>query len=301
MFTNILAPAAPEPYCERSVDAAVELARRFGAGLTLMHVHGIERPWDHAEFRLTDQELDEIRQVVLGRYALKLSLVPDHRIEVTQGIPHTEILRLARQQGSDLIVMCPYRREVAYQEKLRWGRIGSTMERVSQQARCPVMIVTREGAVGRNSFANLLVATDLSRPAGFAVGFAGQMIRRCGSKLSVLHVLDTDGQAKDMTQEWIARQAAERREKMAEDYGPELGGLDCEYLCWEGQPVVEILKLARTRSMDLIVMAHHTKETDPDQALMGSTMAKVAMNAMCPVISLGHFFEMDQSGPACKT
>jgi nucleotide-binding universal stress UspA family protein len=55
---------------------------------------------------------------------------------------------------------------------------------------------------------------------------------------------------------------------------------------WEGVPYVEIVKLARERSADLVVMAHHSRELDPELARIGSTMEQVILRAGCPVVSV---------------
>jgi nucleotide-binding universal stress UspA family protein len=57
---------------------------------------------------------------------------------------------------------------------------------------------------------------------------------------------------------------------------------------WEGIPYVEILKYQREVQGDLIVMAHHTREIDPEKALLGSTVEQVVLRASCPVASVNH-------------
>ena len=52
---------------------------------------------------------------------------------------------------------------------------------------------------------------------------------------------------------------------------------------WEGIPYVEILKFAREKQGDLIVMAHHTRDIDPEEAQLGSTVEQVVLRAACPV------------------
>jgi nucleotide-binding universal stress UspA family protein len=49
---------------------------------------------------------------------------------------------------------------------------------------------------------------------------------------------------------------------------------------------VEILKFARWRNADLIIMAHHSKEIDPEKALLGSNVVRVALSAACPTVSI---------------
>jgi nucleotide-binding universal stress UspA family protein len=48
------------------------------------------------------------------------------------------------------------------------------------------------------------------------------------------------------------------------------------------------LKFAREKTGDLIVMAHHTKEVDPEEAVLGSTVEQVALRSACPVASVNH-------------
>ena len=74
---------------------------------------------------------------------------------------------------------------------------------------------------------------------------------------------------------------------MKKKYGPELEGFaDHSFESWEGTPYVEVLKFARWRNADLIIMAHHSKEIDPEKALLGSNVVRVALSATCPTISI---------------
>jgi nucleotide-binding universal stress UspA family protein len=292
MFKNIMAPVTPSAYCERSADTAIAFAQRFEANLVLLHVYGSEHRWGEAELLTSTEELEKIRASIAKHFAEKLKGVTSQSIMVTQGVPHVEILRAAREMESDLIVMCPYRKEVAEREKTLWARVGSTMERVAQQAHCPVMLVPRATPYGEHVFRTIVAATDFSMAAGHVVDYAGQMARHYNANLTVLNVLDTDTTARDMTQEGIGREISERKKRMAVEYGGILRDIKaCAYECWEGQPAVEILKLARTENADLILMAHQG-EADPEKALLGSTVALVAGKATCPVISLNHHFTL---------
>ena len=58
---------------------------------------------------------------------------------------------------------------------------------------------------------------------------------------------------------------------------------------------MEILKFAREKSADLIVMAHHTREIDPEKALLGSTVEQVVLRSACPVASVNRPDKVDAS------
>ena len=293
MFKNILVPVTPSSRCEQAADAAIGFAQRFESKLVLLHVHGFEHRWGEAELLDRAGDLEAIKSSIEEQYREKLKGVDNHRIIVTQGVPHVEILRISREMDSDLIVMCPYSKDTVDREYLMWTRVGSTMEQVSRQAQCPVMIVTRPTPYGEHVFRDILVATDFSKQAGFVVKYASQMARHYGSDLTVLNVLDTDGLAKKMSQEEIVQEIGERMDRMEADYGEYLKGITASsYECWEGQPATEILKLARVNNSDVILMAHHSSENDPEKALLGSTLAQVATKSLRPVMSINHAFEM---------
>ena len=63
---------------------------------------------------------------------------------------------------------------------------------------------------------------------------------------------------------------------------------DYETDVWEGIPYVEIVKYAREKFADLIVMSHHTRKIDPEAAMLGTTMEQVVLRSNCPVISVNH-------------
>ena len=48
------------------------------------------------------------------------------------------------------------------------------------------------------------------------------------------------------------------------------------------------IKFAREKEADLIAMAHHTREVDPEKALLGSTVEQVVLRSACPVASVNH-------------
>jgi nucleotide-binding universal stress UspA family protein len=79
------------------------------------------------------------------------------------------------------------------------------------------------------------------------------------------------------------------KEKIEKRYIAKLNGYDNYSIeVREGIPYVEILKFAREKTGDLIVMAHHTKEVDPEKAVLGSTVEQVVLRSACPVASVNH-------------
>ena len=291
MFKDIIVGVTPTGVDEYAVKAAAEFARKFDAKLYLTHVAGMAQGWGSIEHLQPSGEIDRIKDQIADMYSDILSGIPGSQIMVVPGIPHSELLRLARKKNTDLVIMGPHTKEYEEKRSKMWGMAGSTLERVSQKARCPVMIVHRNVEFKEPLFENILVATDFSEQAECAVIYGGQMARQYKAKLKVMHVAGSG----------TAESQVEAR--LEEKYGPRMEGLaSCSYEACQGSPPMEILRMSQQSNTDLIIMAHHSKEQDPEKAFLGSTVAQVSLNASCPTMSVNRFFDLrcglmyDQSG-----
>lgn len=298
MFKDIVLAVTPSAICENAAEKAFAFASRFESKLYLLHVCGIEQGWGAIETLEASGAAERIKENMKEYYKERLCKLPHCEVMVVAGIPHNEILRVARKKNADLIIMGPHTKEHAEKRSKMWGMAGSTLERVSQKARCPVMIVTKE-APGATDFTNIVAATDFSEQAECAVAYAGQMARHYKAGLTIFNVLDP-GEA-------IPSESGDRaamvRSRLRDEYGPRLLGVkECSYECVVGDPPMEILDMSQKRHADLLIMAHHSKETDPEKAFLGSTVTKVALNSNCPTMSVNRHFDLrcglmyDQTG-----
>lgn len=299
MFKDIVVGVTPSGVDECAADTAIEFAERFESKLYLVHVCGLGQGWGQMRHLEASGETDRIKSKIEEFYSEKLAKVKDYSVVVVPGVPHNELLRVARSKNADLVVMGPHTKEYAEMRSKMWGMAGSTLERVSQKARCPVMIVSKEGHRSQHEFKNIVVATDFSYQAECAVNYGGQMARQYKSALTIFNVLEE----RDLSQSEIEKRANESKERMQAEFGSRLHGIEgVTFEAWEGKPAMEILKLARMREADLILMAHHSKEKDPEKALLGSTVVQVALNAVCPTMSVNRHFDLrcgmmyDQTG-----
>ena len=303
MFKDIVVGITPSGVDECAADAAFAFAQRFDAKLYMVHVAGMAQGWGAVRHLEATGETERIKELIKEHYSEKLKGLESYKIMVVPGMPHAELLRIARKVNSDLVIMGPHTKEYAEKRSKMWGMTGSTLERVSQKARCPVMIVHKDIPYGEQSFSNIIVATDFSEQADCAINYGGQLARQYKSDLTVFNVLDTEGEAGRMTQEEIGQAVLRTKERMDKEFGPRLAGIaNCSYECWEGKPSMEILKLARMKNADLVLMAHHSKDIDPEEAFLGSTVTQVALNSPCPTMSINRHFDLrcgvmyDQTG-----
>jgi len=293
MFRDIVVAVTPSKVCECAADKGIAFAQRFEANLTLVHVCGVDQGWGEMEHLIPTGETVRIREQVEAHYAEKLKGVQKCEVHVVPGIPQNEILRLARKKNADLIIMGPHCKEYDDARSRTWGMAGSCLEKVSQRARCPVMIVSHDTPYGEQAFFHILVATDFSPEVECAVAYGAQLARQYQAQLHLFHALDIDALKERPKQSEIEEHLRKIKDKMAEKYAKHLKGVTaCSFEALEGGPATEILKLARTIKADLIVMAHHSKVDDPEEACLGSTVARVALNSICPTMSVNSHFDL---------
>jgi len=141
------------------------------------------------------------------------------------------------------------------------------------------------------AFQNIVLAMDFSEPALCAFNYAFEIAKGYNASLHIFHAMPLLENDEYPSAAKIESQIQKAVEKMKTMFGTKLAGVVGYTIdAWEGAPHVEILKFARICHADLIVMAHHSKEKDPEKAVLGSTTIKVAGGAFCPVLSINRDF-----------
>ena len=300
MFDKILFATTGTPVCDNAAHVAFDITKKYNSKLNMFHVLGLPtRGFGQVvvDTRTGEEEsydLDYISWVgeeLKNTYDKYLATCKSCEIDSIAGIPHTEILRKARKIDADLIVMGAHSRQEETGATRYRGAVGTNMQKVARGARCPVLIVSRPCTTCLWYFSNIVFGTDFSKASFSAFLFAYKLAEEIGSKLYIFHSLDLSQvhAGKVVPQEEIEARIQEARKKIEKLYVPHLKGYDnYEIGIWEGIPYVEILKYSRAKNADLIVMAHHTKEVDPDIAILGSTVEQVVLRASCPVASVNH-------------
>ena len=307
MYEKILFATTSSALCHDASNVAFELAQKHHSKLYIFHAVGFPTRGFGAfvvDFKTGEREyysqeyVNKVKEGIEKTYADALKGLDDYVIETRVGVPHTEILRLARKEDIDLIVMGPHTREEKGAMLYR-DMVGSTMQAVTQNARCPVMIVGRSVPKEKLEFANIVFGTDFSKASDAAFLFAYEIAKKLGSKLYLLHSVDIGPSAGRVihAQEEIEKRLADAKQKIRDSYIVRMEGFEnYEIGAWEGIPYMEIVKFARRNEADLIIMAHHSTERDPEKALLGSTVEQVVLRANCPVVSVnrpGKLAELD--------
>ncbi len=300
MFDKILFATTGTPICDNAAHVAFDIAKKYNSKIYTFHVLGLpSRGFSQyvVDARTGKEECYDqdyvswVKEELRNTYDKYLTECKDYEIESVAGIPHTEILRMARQKNADMIVMGAHSRQEETGATRYRGAVGANMQKVARGARCPVLIVSRPCTTCLWYFSNIVFGADFSKASFSAFLFAYKLAKEIGSKLYIFHSLDLSHvhAGKIISQEDIEVRIQEARQKIEKLYLPLMADYDnYEIGIWEGIPYVEILKFSRAKNADLIVMAHHTKEVDEEQAILGSTVEQVVLRASCPVASVNH-------------
>ena len=151
MFSTILVASDLNEASKHAVAAAARLAREQEASLHVVTVvlDPMTQPWAAEAYGIDLADMvDDMRR----RASQALRSVIDEikpplahvHSQVLVGTPATEIVRYAREQGVDLIVVGTHGRG-----PIRRAFLGSVAERVLREAPCPVLVVRRKAAGAR--------------------------------------------------------------------------------------------------------------------------------------------------------
>jgi nucleotide-binding universal stress UspA family protein len=149
----------------------------------------------------------------------------------------------------------------------------------------------------------VMTATDLSKQSGFALEWAAYLAQCMKADLTLLHVIsEEEGK---IIEEVIGEGAVvqipkgirqnvveERQKKMAEQYEMVVSreikaDLKVEKMIRIGVPFLEIIRAAKEKDVDLIVLGTHGR-SGLSHVLIGSVAEKVVHHAHCGVLTIKH-------------
>ena len=139
----------------------------------------------------------------------------------------------------------------------------------------------------------ILVPTDFSEPSGKALAYGQTLARQFGASLHLLHAVE-----EPLTQGWegyslpivlptLREQAMAEAGRRLEEAVPkaERDRNATELVVRLGDPSREIVRFAKERGIDLIVMGTHGR-SGVAHLLLGSVAEQVVRSAPCPVLTV---------------
>ena len=139
---------------------------------------------------------------------------------------------------------------------------------------------------------SILLPTDFSECANYALPYATSLARAAGASIICVHVIEPvvptvgyTGIAEPLPiadlSEQLADSATRELPKIARH--EECAGLNVEEVIAHGDAASEIVRVAKERGVDLIVISSHGR-TGLGRILFGSTAEAVVRHAPCPVL-----------------
>lgn len=139
---------------------------------------------------------------------------------------------------------------------------------------------------------SIFFPTDLSGESLHALPFAAEMARTHNAKLYILHVIyDLDPAGASTVNNAYLGKVYDELETLAKRelaaiggcQGDEIDQVECHVT--RGQPSQEILRFAREKEVDLIVIGSHGAN-GRDRVKFGSVAERVVRRAPCPVLTV---------------
>lgn len=269
---SIIVPLDGTQAALAAVPVADALAGMLDGALHVLHVG--ERVLPSAE---------ALRELGLAPEELEGSVL-DQRT----GPPAKAILRFAEERPEPLIVICTH----TSMEKPR-GMLGSVAEEVLVGACCPVILVPPERGVRRWALRRILLPHDGTPATTAAMDPAGDLAELTGAEVLVVYVaapgapqpaepgtLTVPRYIDQPQHEWPAWAAEFIGRMCALGHPP--SEVTFTLLMAAGDPGEEIVRIARERDSDLVVLAWHGV-WEPEHA---QTMRSIIRAVECPVLAV---------------
>lgn len=154
------------------------------------------------------------------------------------------------------------------------------------------MITKPESGVPALQLRTILLPTDFSGCANYALPYAAAIARATQARVICIYVVEPivpavgyTGMAEPMPIADISEQLEDSAERELPEvmHCDELKGLAVEEVIAHGDAAAEIVRVAAEREVDLIVIASHGR-TGLGRMIFGSTAEAVVRHAGCPVL-----------------
>ena len=287
-FKNILFATDFSPSSAATLPYAETIARHYGSKIYVAHVTPPEAyslvPPKHRDTALQQAQGYVTQRMVALLNRSNFQQIP-YEVLLDQGEIWPTLSDMVDKHNVDLIVIGTHGRRGIHKMLL-----GSVTNEILRRATRPVLTVgpgSSPQPPAEVRLQRLLCATDLSSASAPAMDYSFALAQEYGAHLFLLYVAQKVGEK--------PAQARSRLEEFSRAHIEELGGPgpkgapETEFLVELGSPVECILKVAKEREIDLIVLGLRSSSSTGTQPLMhlpGLTAYQVVSLARCPVLTV---------------
>jgi nucleotide-binding universal stress UspA family protein len=284
---RILHPTDFSKTAEKAGVLALDLSRRLGGELTVVHVHepfekiivdhfplwvgGAERL--NAELKKEQEENQALRLKHLNEALVALTPA-GAKAELRWGKPLAELLAILPDY--DLVVMGAHGAN-----RLDNYFLGGVAGRLVRRSRIPVLTVREE--CGRQEVASVLLASDFSEASKHALKFSLRLAE-AGVTVAVAHVIEVLPEGKEDAE--LAKEAVSRLKAFSER-------VNLQHLVRGGNPIMVLPELADEIAADAIVIG--VKRHSAAMGLfLGSRADALIRSSPVPILSVPLVIEGDR-------
>lgn len=270
---------------DRALEYALSLARSYDSKLLLVHVVTSD-----ANVMLAPQMMATTREEALRAAQERMGEIlisgcmrgVPHETSIEAGALWPTLEKLIEKQQVDLVVV-----GTSGAGGVQKALMGSAAEEIFRQSKCPVLTVgpAIQGVTPREvEFKNILFATDFGLGAEREAAYAFSFAQENQANLTLLHVVK---HADDYSEQGLALKQKAIAHELAE-LVPSGGELWCkpEFRVRLGDPVEEILTLAREMKADLVVIGAKRRKGFAAGHMPHTVADRVVRGAPCPVLTV---------------
>lgn len=256
-----------------AIDHAIDIAKRFGADIKLVHVletgayQGIFSPSKKTEFN----ELEESQQKLQSdAHKLETETGVNVSQEVVRGRIYEQIVAAAEEAEADLIVMGTHGSS-GWEEFF----VGSNAFKVVTQSSCPVLSI--QGKATQPELKNIILPIDSTPETRQKVRYAATMAKKFGSTIHIASLLTED--TADIRYDF------EKKVKQITEYLDREEIPHTEAVLQGSNLATMTMNFAESKGGNLIVMM---TEQEPNLTgfLMGPFAQQVVNHSKIPVMSI---------------
>jgi nucleotide-binding universal stress UspA family protein len=268
-------------YSEPAFQYGLMLAQRFASRIVLAHIVDLTLASAANQVAggipLEDLRQDAAENMHRALAQLQAAGVPAISRIVESRNPAEAIVGLAAEEGADLIVVGTTARH-----GLNRVTLGSCAEGIIRHAKCPVLTIGPYARQPRNTFANILFASDLQHEDAKKMALAMTIGENSRAKVYLCCALENPGS--DITSTLETEFKHEEALRALTSHGA-CGKCQTDCTVDLGDPAPHILEEARKTNADLIIMG---ARPSPHWfgALPEGIVTHILAQAECPVLTV---------------
>ncbi|QKT04146.1 universal stress protein [Ectothiorhodospiraceae bacterium 2226] len=282
---RILCPVDFSPASDAATAYAIDLAKRLGARIGLMHTVYANAGGAYADTLDLNRFYTMMRGEAQARMRRAQERYADAGVDLEpllhEGPVVEELRHAAAEWKADLVVMATHGRHGFR----RWV-LGSTAEGLLRALPMPILTLTEpEAQRARSRLAHVVAAVDFPlEPEAAVLEAALGLAARHGARLTLLHVLHGVSTGVRQHYEQILMEALEQR--LLATVPPDLKELGAVNVVVEaGAADQRLVEWAAREDVDLLVLGGRPKGTMA-RAVAGATLERLVREAKCPVLTV---------------